>query len=134
MAFGQDFLKGFFGSDALKTYSHASKTFLTNGYELAPRSKFLFHVYFTINTQQVPALKNAFPSSDVAQVGLMVKTVQLPSYELKVETLNQYNRKRLAQTNLDYNPVQIEFHDDGGDLTRSLWYYYYSYYYKDPNS
>ena len=133
MAFGQDFLKGFFGSDALKTYSHASKTFLTNGYELAPRSKFLFHVYFTINTQQVPALKNAFPSSDVAQVGLMVKTVQLPSYELKVETLNQYNRKRLAQTNLDYNPVQIEFHDDGGDLVRNMWYNYFKYYYKDPS-
>jgi hypothetical protein len=28
--------------------------------------------------------------------------------------------------------VQVTFHDDGGDLTRSLWYYYYSYYYKDP--
>jgi hypothetical protein len=106
MAFGQDFLKGFFGADGLKTYSHASKTFLTNGYELAPRAKNLFHVYFTVNTQQVPALKNAFPSPDVAQVGLMVKTAQLPSYELTVETLNQYNRKRLAQTNLDYNPVQ----------------------------
>jgi hypothetical protein len=24
-------------------------------------------------------------------------------------------------------------HDDGGDLIRSLWYNYYSYYYKDPN-
>jgi len=133
MAFGQDFLKGFFGADGLKTYSHASKTFLTNGYELAPRAKFLFHVYFTVNTQQVPALKNAFPNQDVAQIGLMVKSVQLPSYELSVETLNQYNRKRLAQTKIEYNPVTLEFHDDGGDLVRNMWYNYFKYYYKDAS-
>ena len=133
MAFGQDFLKGFFGADGLKTYAHASKTFLTNGYELAPRAKYLFHVYFTVNTQQVPALKNAFPNQDVAQIGLMVKSAQLPSYELSVETLNQYNRKRLAQTKIEYNPVTLEFHDDGGDLVRNMWYNYFKYYYKDAS-
>lgn len=133
MAFGQDFLKGFFGADGLKTYSHASKTFLTNGYELAPRVKYLFHVYFTVNTQQVPALKNAFPNQDVAQIGLMVKSAQLPNYELSVETLNQYNRKRLVQTKIDYNPVTLEFHDDGGDLVRNMWYNYFKYYYKDAS-
>jgi len=133
MAFGQDFLKGFFGADGLKTYDHASKTFQTNGFELAPRQKFLFHVYFTINTQQIPALRGAFPNSDNEQIGLMVKTAQLPSYTMGVETLNQYNRKRLAQTKIDYNPVQIEFHDDGGDLVRNMWYNYFKYYYKDPS-
>jgi hypothetical protein len=133
MAFGQDFLKGFFGADGLKTYDHATKTFQTNGFELAPRQKFLFHVYFTINTQQIPALRGAFPSSDNAQIGLMVKSAQLPSYTMSVETLNQYNRKRLAQTKIDYNPVQIEFHDDGGDLVRNMWYNYFKYYYKDPS-
>jgi hypothetical protein len=133
MAFGQDFLKGFFGADGLKTYDHASKTFQTNGFELAPRQKFLFHVYFTINTQQIPALRGAFPNSDTAQIGLMVKSAQLPSYTMSVETLNQYNRKRLAQTKIDYNPVQIEFHDDGGDLVRNMWYNYFKYYYKDPS-
>lgn len=133
MAWGQDFLKGFFGFDGLKDYAHASKTFLTNGYELAPRQKFLFHVYFTINTQQIPALRDAFPSPDVAQIGLMVKTAQLPSYQMSVETLNQYNRKRLVQTKIEYNPVQLEFHDDGGDLVRNMWYNYFKYYYKDPS-
>jgi hypothetical protein len=133
MAVGQDFLKGFFGADGVKTYAHASKTVLTNGYELAPRAKYLFHVYFTVNTQQVPALKNAFPNQDVAQIGLMVKSAQLPSYELSVETLNQYNRKRLAQTKIEYNPVTLEFHDDGGDLVRNMWYNYFKYYYKDAS-
>ena len=133
MAWGQDFLKGFVGFDGLKDYSHAAKTFLQNGYENAPRQKFLFHVYFTINVVEIPALRNAFPSSDTATIGLMVKTAQLPSYQMSVETLNQYNRKRLAQTKIEYNPVQIEFHDDGSDLIRNMWYNYFKYYYKDPS-
>ena len=133
MSFGQDFLQGFFTAPQLKDYKHASKTFLTNGYELTPRYKFLFHVYFTINTGQIPSLQSVFGQGDVATVGLMVKTAQLPSYQVNVDTLNQYNRKRLVQTQINYNPVQIVFNDDQGDLIRNLWYNYYSYYYKDPS-
>jgi hypothetical protein len=130
MAFGQDFLKSFFGSDYLKDYTHASKTFRTNGYENAPRYKFLFHVYFTIN-DQIPALQDLY-NKENWRIGLMVKSIDLPRYQLDVETLNQYNRKRLVQKKIDYQPVRCTFHDDGGDLIRSLWYNYYSYYYKDP--
>lgn len=133
MAFGQDFLKGFGPGEGLTDYAHAAKTFLTNGYEFAPRSKFLFHVFFTINTAYVPTLANAFNNQDVATIGLMVKNVQLPNYQIDVEVMNQYNRKRLIQKKIDYNPVQFEFHDDGGDLIRNMWYSYYSYYYKDPS-
>jgi hypothetical protein len=131
--FGEDFLQGFFGADGLKDYSHASKTFRSNGYELSPRTKFLFHVFFNINTGQIPALANAFGNEDIASVGLMVKTVQLPNYSVSVDTMNQYNRKRLVQTKIDYNPITITFNDDQGDLIRNLWYNYYSYYYKDPS-
>jgi hypothetical protein len=129
--FGQDFLKGFFGADGLKDYSHAAKTFRTNGYELTPRYKFLFHVFFTINTGQIPQLANAFGDGEVATVGLMVKTVQLPTYSITVDTMNQYNRKKLVQSKINYNPVQIVFNDDQSDLIRNMWYNYYRYYYKD---
>jgi hypothetical protein len=130
MAFGQDFLKTFFGSDYFKDYTHASKTFRTNGYENAPRYKFLFHVYFTIN-DQIPALNNLY-NKENWRIGLMVKSIDLPKYQVDVETLNQYNRKRLVQKKIEYQPVRCTFHDDGGDLIRSMWYNYYSYYYKDP--
>ena len=134
MAFGQDFLKGFGPGEGLADYAHAAKTFLTNGYEFAPRSKFLFHVYFTINTAYVPLLASAFNNQDIATIGLMVKNVQLPNYQIDVEVMNQYNRKRLVQKKIEYQPVQFEFHDDGGDLIRNMWYSYYSYYYKDPGN
>lgn len=132
MAFGQDFLKGFTGARGLKDYAHAAKTFLSNGYELAPNYKFMFHVKFNLNTSQIPVLNSVFNPTEIAQMGLMVKNVQLPQFTVDSEVLNQYNRKRIIQKKITYQPVQIEFHDDGGDLIRTLWYNWYSYYYKDP--
>lgn len=132
MAFGQDFLKTFFGNDYFKDYTHASKIFRSNGYENSPRFKYLFHVYFNINTAQVPALRNIF-KEDQSTIGLLVKTIDLPKFNFDTETLNQYNRKRLIQKKIEYQPVTMRFHDDQGDLIRTMWYNYYSYYYKDPS-
>ena len=133
MAFGQDFLNSFFGNDFLKDYTHASKTFRTNGYENSPRLKFLFHVYFNLNTTAIPPLRQIFNSTDSSTVGLLVKNIELPKYQIEVDTMNQYNRKRLIQKKINYQPVRCVFHDDGGDLIRTMWYNYYAYYYKDPN-
>ena len=132
-SFGENILQGFFGVSGLKDYTHASKTFRSNNYELTPRSKYLFHCYFNVNTGQIPALAGAFQNNDIASVGLMVKTTDLPSYQITNETLNQYNRKRIVQTKINYMPVTITLHDDQSDLIRNLWYNYYTYYYKDSS-
>jgi ABC-type ATPase involved in cell division len=95
--FGQNFLKGFIGSgQGLRDYSHASRTFTTNAYELKPRFKFLFHVSFSINTGEIPYLRGVFGSSDVTELSLLVKTADLPRYNIQTQTMNQYNRKRLV--------------------------------------
>jgi len=133
-SFGQDFLQGFTATNSLRDYTHASKTFRTNAYELKPRFKFLFHVQFTLNVEEIPALRNSkiFGPTQISTLSLAVKTVDLPKYSIDVATLNQYNRKRIVQTKINYDPVNITFHDDGGDNIREMWYQYYSYYYKDP--
>ena len=132
--FGQDFLQGFTSTQNLRDYTHASKVFTTNSYELKPRFKFLFHVVFTINVGQIAAIRNAkiFQPDQVYNLSLAVKTIDLPKYTINTETLNQYNRKRVVQTKINYDPVTVTFHDDGGDNIREMWYQYYSYYYKDP--
>jgi len=132
MAFGQDFLNGFFGNDYLRDYTHASKTFQTNGYANSPRLKFLFHVYFTLETVGIPMLRNAFSPGENSTIGLLVKNIDLPKFTIDTEILNQYNRKRVIQKKINYDPISVAFHDDGNDLIRTLWYNYYSYYYKDP--
>ena len=131
--FGQNLLKGFFGSDFFKDYRHASRTFRSAGYENAPRLKFLYHVYFNLNTVELPGLRSAFSLSDASTLGVLVKNVQLPNYSFQLEEFNQYNRKRLVQSRINYEPVRVEFHDDSGDLIRNLWYKYFAYYYKDPS-
>lgn len=134
MGFGQDFLKGFIGDEYLRDYRHASKTFTSNQYELKPRVKFLFHVSFNINTAQIPYLEQAFKRKNettIPNLSLLVKSVDLPKFRMDTETLNQYNRKRIVQTRINYEPVNLVFHDDGGDNSRKLWYYYFTYYFKD---
>lgn len=133
MAFGQDFLNTFFGNDYLRDYTHASKTFRTNGYANAPRFKFLFHVYFNINTQEIPSIGPLFNDNETSTIGILVKTIDLPKFKFDTETLNQYNRKRVVQKKIEYQPVNITMHDDQNDLIRRMWYSYYSYYYKDPS-
>jgi len=132
--FGQDFLKGFTAVDNLRDYGHASKTFTTNSFELKPRFKFLFHVEFNVNYQDIPSLKNVpiFQTPNQPNLSLAVKTIDLPKYTVDYETMNQYNRKRLIQKQIKYDPVNVTFHDDSGDNVRELWYQYYSYYYNDP--
>jgi len=134
MSFGEDFLKGFFGQDHLRDYTHGSKVFRTNGYELSPRKKFLFHVYFNVNTREIPGLRNLFGASSQENVlSYVVKSADLPGFTFDTEVKNQYNRKRVIQKKINYDPVRISFHDDTGDHVRNLWYNYYAYYYKDSN-
>ena len=132
-SFGKNVVEGFIGNDVLRDYTHASKTFTTNAYELKPRFKFLFHVSFTLNVTEIPFLNGAFSSDDQMNLSLTVKTVDLPKFNIDTETLNQYNRKRIIQKKLNYEPINIKFHDTSNDLVRKMWYYYMSYYYKDPS-
>jgi hypothetical protein len=114
----------FFGSDYLRDYTHASKTFRSNGYQYAPKFKFLFHVYFNIN-------REAYNTND--NFGLAVKTVKLPSFTFDAPVQNQYNRKRIVYTKIKYDPVDISFHDDNGNMINGLWFNYFTYYFKDAS-
>lgn len=126
----QDAAKGFFGSEYLRDYTHASKTFRSNAYAFSPKFKFLFHVYFDINYDLLGD-SFQFPDGSRNFFGLAVKSVQLPKYTFDLHTLNQYNRSRVVQTKIKYDPINITFHDDNNNMIRKLWYNYYSYYYKD---
>jgi hypothetical protein len=111
-----------FGNAILRDYTHAAKTFRTNSYENAPKLKFLFHTYFSINPTNYPISTN---------FGLLVKEIKLPQFSFNTVQLNQYNRKRIIQTKIKYDPIDITFHDDNGNHVTQLWESYYRYYYND---
>jgi hypothetical protein len=117
----------------LRDFTHASKIFRGASFEKAPKLKFLFHVYFGLNETEysngtIGTLTNQEP------IGVLVKTVKLPSFQLITHDLNQYNRKRVVQTKIRYEPVDITFHDDSSNIITKLWNEYYTYYYKDSTN
>lgn len=125
--FFQDLLRGTaegtFGSATLRDYAHASKIFTTNSYANSPKHKFLFHTVFTLN--------DGVFAGDQTNFGILVRDVKLPSFSVENFKLNQYNRKRVVQTKIRYDPVTINFFDDNANTINKLWYAYYTYYYKD---
>lgn len=106
-------------------FSHAARLVIPNWYLYAPKVKFLYHVVFNIN----PKIQ-----IDIRTIGLLVKEVDLPKYKVTVETVQQYNRKKNVQTKLNYDPIQISFHDDNASLTTMMWNAYYNYYFADQYS
>lgn len=110
-----------FSGTILRDYTHASKTFRTNTYASAPKLKFLFHTYFELNTSL----------GDQTNFGLLVKEIKLPSFSFQTAQMNQYNRKRIVQTKIKYDPIEITFHDDNDNQVNKLWEAYYQYYYND---
>ena len=116
--FGQQFWQGFTTVENLRDYTHASKTFTSNAFELKPRYKFLFHVSFTLNTD-IPAIAKVIGTQEAQNLSYVVKTVDLPKYSVANETMNQYNRKRVIQTKINYEPVTLTFHDDSGEIGRA---------------
>ena len=136
------FLQQIAQGDHVKDWSHASKLFVANNYELAPKSTFLYYVHFELN----PSIINtSVPSSDGhgsygmddvlnrTELGMLVKQVALPKYKVDTKTLNAYNRPHIVQTKLLYEPVNVVFHDDSANKVRNFWYDYYTYYYRNSD-
>jgi hypothetical protein len=115
----------------LADYRHASRTFVSDQFANAPKFKWLFHVYFSINQNLVTnSGQRVFP--ETKNYGLMVKSADLPKFQVTLQELNQYNRKRYIQQKINYEPVRISFHDDNDNTIRNLWFTYYNYYFFDP--
>ena len=131
MSFGRDFRAGLLGTDYLRDFKHGERIFVADTMALAPKFKFLYHTYFGLNTSAIPYLRSVFSQQNQAQIGVLAKAVELPGFDVQTETLNQYNRTRIVQTGIKYQPVTITLHDDGNDVVRSLWRQYYTYYYGD---
>lgn len=116
------------GETVIRDYQHAARIFTDDQFRLSPKYGFLFYVEFDFH----PSITNI--SNRAAQeMGMIVKSVNLPKYTIDTKIHNAYNRKNIVQNKISYDPVTIQFHDDQSDNVRSFWYDYYSYFYRDPD-
>ena len=120
-----NFLKGFQdGLPGMKDYQHASRLYIDNNHKLMPKQKFLFHVVF--NTDET-LFVDGFGSHERYELNMLVKTCDLPKYDLSLEEKVQYNKKMYTATRIAYEPVNITFHDDHADTVNAFWKKYYEY-------
>lgn len=115
----------------VKDYQHADRLYVRDTYARAPKVGFLYFVAFTINTNAIK--DKAWAQTGKTDVGFLVKRTDLPKFNITAETLNQYNRRTVVQTKLEYARISMEFHDDNSNITNNLWKNYYQYYYADGN-
>lgn len=126
------------GQSAARNFKISLRNAVFTNNALIPKPKFLFFVKFI----QAPT-NAATPGSAVADTNkysdpaegivFQVKTIDKPKFNIKTETLHQYNKKRVIQTQIDYQPMTITFHDDVSDHVMQFWQDYYEYYYGDGN-
>lgn len=117
----------------LRDARHAQQLYTEHSFALAPKTKFLYHVVFQPFTSVGDsATSNSFKFQK--EIGVLAKTVDLPQYRATVDNKQQYNRKKNIQTRIDYQDVNIRFHDDNNGLTRSMLEEYYRYYFRDGNN
>jgi hypothetical protein len=120
-----NFLSGFSnGLPGMKDFRHASRLYIDDNFKLAPKQKFLFHVVFDIDNT-VPA--RAFTTNERLELNMLVKTCELPKYNMNLEEKQQYNKKIYVGTKIQYAPVTITFHDDNADTVNAFWKSYYEY-------
>jgi len=112
----------------LRNYQHASRIFIDSNYRLSPKYGFLFYVEFDFN----PQITN-ISNTAAQELGMIVKSCNLPKFTIDTKVHNAYNRKNITQHSIKYDPIQITFHDDQADNVRNFWYDYYSFFYRDSD-
>ena len=120
-----NFLQGFQnGLPGMKDYRHASRLYIDNNHKLMPKQKFLFHVVFNLDESLFPT---KFSPNERYELNMLVKSADLPKYGYNLEEKIQYNKKMYAATRIQYEPVNITFHDDHADTVNAFWKKHYEY-------
>ena len=99
-----------------------------------PRQKFQGYVNFIVNRSLYGESWYNDNASFRTQISSLVRTASLPELEFKTETKNQYNRKRIVNTSVEYQPVDIKVIDTINNEWLILFMKYYSYHYMNPRN
>jgi hypothetical protein len=116
----------------VSNWRHATRLFIDDSYRLSPRTKFNFYVRFELDPSVIKS--TAFTQKHINEVGLLVKSTDLPKYNFDTITKNQYNRKKILYKQINYEPLTFTMHDDSAGIINALWTLYYGYYIADRNN
>lgn len=116
----------------LRDARHANQIYTQSNFAFSPKTKYLYHVRFD-PTEEVGNSSTSNVFRFQKELGVLVKSADLPSFRANIDNKQQYNRKKNVQTRIDYTDINIAFHDDSTGVTRALLEEYYRYYFVDAN-
>ena len=98
-----------------------------------PKFPFQYYVNFTLNNtvSAKTFVDTFFDRGDISIINPLVKSVEMPNIKIETSPLNQYNRKRISQSKIAFEPVKIVMHDVHDGKTIKFWDMYYRYYFAD---
>lgn len=121
---------GFGNLGNMKDAAHASRLYLDDFYALAPKNSWIYYVEFDVNQNAI--LDETWANQQrITEVGMLVKSADLPRFNVQTEIMHQYNRKVVIQKGIEYDQVSMVFHDDQTNVVHNLWLNYFRYYYAD---
>lgn len=100
-----------------------------------PKFKNCFIVEFILSPFAKNFIETQLPDThtgfNTANVSCLVRDTGLPSFSFEMETVNQYNKKRVVTGDIEYKPVQMAFYDTVDSAAYLLMDAYRKYYYGD---
>lgn len=64
----------------------------------------------------------------------LVRTADLPQVEFKTQTMNEYNKKKIVNTGIEYQPVTIRVVDTASNAWLQIIMKYFAYHYMNPRN
>ena len=116
-------------SNMLRDSHTASSNFRlsSDSWDGVPKPGFLYFVRF------VRANAGTSGNDWAKGVGILAKSIDRPGVTFETETLNQYNKKRIVQKRIEYDPIKFVFHDTVDNKVFHMFEDYFRFYYGDPN-
>lgn len=120
----------------LRDSRHATYNFGLRGSYIQqnyPRSKFQYLVKINYNTiDPVKSFVDTYLNRDEQDMIVpLIKRIDMPSMQIDTEKLNQYNKWRISQTKIKFQPITMVLHDVVDGKTLRFWEMYYEYYFND---
>jgi len=96
-----------------------------------PLLGFQFFVKIKYDPIATPIVRFLIKDPSSSQLSSLVKSVTLPGMSTNIKTINSYNRNRVCNGKISFDPVSITMHDVVGGISHALWQIYYNWYYND---
>ena len=101
-----------------------------------PRQQFGGYVSFVLDRDLfgTPFFDRSDNDELRTRMSSLVRTADLPQVDFKTQTLNEYNKKRIVNTGVEYQPVTIRVVDTVSNAWLQMIMKYFSYHYMNPRN